>query len=89
MALVQLADIIVPEFFAEYMALSSMTSAALFQSGPTRPDRTHAKPPRETVVTIPGAGAKACTAALRFRSAAGARHHPCLCFSMQLKTHWE
>jgi hypothetical protein len=33
MALVQLSDVIVPEFFAEYMALNSMTSTALFQSG--------------------------------------------------------
>lgn len=33
MALVQLADIIQPEFFAEYMAFNSMTSTALFQSG--------------------------------------------------------
>jgi hypothetical protein len=33
MALVQLSDVIVPEYFAEYMALNSMTSTALFQSG--------------------------------------------------------
>ena len=33
MAVVQLADIIQPEYFAEYMANNSMTSTALFQSG--------------------------------------------------------
>lgn len=33
MAVVQLADIIQPQFFAEYMANNSMTSTALFQSG--------------------------------------------------------
>jgi hypothetical protein len=33
MAVVQLADIIEPQFFSEYMAENSMTSTALFQSG--------------------------------------------------------
>jgi hypothetical protein len=33
MPVTQLADVIVPEFFAEYMAQNSMTSTALFQSG--------------------------------------------------------
>lgn len=33
MAVVQLADIIQPEFFSQYMAENSMTSTALFQSG--------------------------------------------------------
>lgn len=33
MAVVQLADIIEPQFFAEYMAENSMTSTALFRSG--------------------------------------------------------
>lgn len=33
MALVQLSDVIVPEYFAEYMANNSMVSAALFQRG--------------------------------------------------------
>jgi len=33
MALVQLSDVIVPEYFAEYMANNSMVSTALFQSG--------------------------------------------------------
>ncbi|HUB19621.1 MAG TPA: hypothetical protein VL990_13355 [Acidobacteriaceae bacterium] len=33
MAVVQLADIIQPEYFAEYMANNSMVSTALFQSG--------------------------------------------------------
>jgi len=32
MAVVQLADIIQPEYFAEYRANSSMVSTALFQS---------------------------------------------------------
>jgi len=33
MAVVQLADIIQPEFFSEYMAENSLVSTALFQSG--------------------------------------------------------
>lgn len=33
MAVVQLADIIQPEYFAEYMANNSMVSTALYQSG--------------------------------------------------------
>ena len=33
MAVVQLADIIQPQFFSEYMAQNSMVSTALFQSG--------------------------------------------------------
>ncbi len=33
MALVQLSEVIVPEYFAEYMANNSMVSTALFQSG--------------------------------------------------------
>jgi hypothetical protein len=33
MALVQLSDVIVPEFFSEYFANNSMVSTALFQSG--------------------------------------------------------
>ncbi len=33
MAVVQLSDVIVPEYFAEYMANNSMVSTALFQSG--------------------------------------------------------
>lgn len=33
MAVVQLSDIIQPEFFAEYMANNSMVSTALFHSG--------------------------------------------------------
>lgn len=32
MPVTQLADVIVPEFFAEYMAQNSMTSTALFRS---------------------------------------------------------
>ena len=33
MAVVQLSDIIQPEYFAEYMAHSSMVSTALFRGG--------------------------------------------------------
>jgi len=32
MAVVQLADVIVPQFFSEYVTENSMTSTALFQS---------------------------------------------------------
>ena len=33
MPVTQLSDLIVPEYFAEYMANDSMVSTALFQSG--------------------------------------------------------
>lgn len=33
MAVTQLANVIEPQFFAEYMAENSMTSTALFRSG--------------------------------------------------------
>jgi hypothetical protein len=52
MAIVQLADIIQPEFFAACMAEDSVTSTALFQSGVLVPNSLMGSP----AMTTPGFG---------------------------------